>query len=409
MTRHYSASEFFRQMPNHLLARYFAARAGLLDVDFTSLGETQPAELFNAWLELPESQRNVMDAELQQIFDLSCEDGWCAIRDEANWHLQDTPEQFAEFVEKLSALPSHYERAMVTFLDHNDYWQGATLFYHADTLSYWRKRKGFPHQSASVHEDGRKALADAIRNYFHRTEGRGKNCVVEAYRRKDRDYFFAYPEDYSQQSVEWVNDSFERRPHNPAFEVIYVYSEKDGRLDLYFRGAYKAIEPLQGMFAETILKLPELPPDPKDERVYDLNPLRQRDFQFVYEPGSGIERVVIKKLRLSSRIKHGDRITLEPDTSKSSQAIYDLLDKVGQCVPLKLFNVTQVELSATVNVAADKPSKQVTFRITHPNSCSLRYDDLGLKLRDMLTASGIEPKEPAQDSLAVGSVESAQE
>jgi hypothetical protein len=409
MTRHYSASEFFRQMPNHLLARYFAARAGLLDVDFTSLSETQPAELFNAWLELPESQRNVMDAELQQIFDLSCEGGWCAIRDEANWHLQDTPEQFAEFVEKLSALPSHYERAMVTFLDDNDYWQGATLFYHADTLSYWRKRKGFPHKPASVHEDGRKALADSIRNYFHQTEGRGKNCVVEAYRRKDLDYFFAYPEDYSQQSVEWVNDSFERRPHNPAFEVIYVYSEKDGRLDLYFRGAYKAIEPLQGMFAETILKLPELPPDPKDERVYDLNPLRQRDFQFVYEPGSGIERVVVRKLRLSSRIKHGDRITVEADASKNAQAVHDLLEKLGQSIPIKLYNVTQVELSVKVNVAADKPSKQITFRITHPNSCSLRYDDLGLKLRDMLAASGIEPKEPAQNSLAVDSLESAQE
>jgi hypothetical protein len=87
-------------------------------------------------------------------------------------------------------------------------------------LSYWRKRKGFPHQPARVHEDGRQALAESIRDYFYRMEGRGNNCVVEAFRRGELDYFFAYPEDYSQQSVEWVNGSFDRRPHNPAFEVI---------------------------------------------------------------------------------------------------------------------------------------------------------------------------------------------
>jgi hypothetical protein len=175
---------------------------------------------------------------------------------------------------------------MVAFLDHQEFWKGATLFYHADSLSYWRKRKGLPHVPASVHEDGRTVLAEQIRDYFRRAEGRGNNCVVETYRRGDLDYFFAYPEDYSQRNVEWVEGQFERRPHNPAFEVIFVYSEPDGTLDLNYRGAPKAIEPLQGMFATTILDLPELPPDPGDTRIYDLNPLRERGFQFLYDPAS---------------------------------------------------------------------------------------------------------------------------
>jgi hypothetical protein len=117
-------------------------------------------------------------------------------------------------VKKLAALANHYERAMVTFLEYAAFWKGATLFYHADTLPYWRKRKNLPHQPAAVHEDGRRELADLIRNYFHHTEGRGKNCVVEAFRRGERDYFFAYPEDYSQQSIEWVNGEFDRRLHH---------------------------------------------------------------------------------------------------------------------------------------------------------------------------------------------------
>ena len=224
--------------------------------------------------------------------------------------------------------------------------------------------------------------------------------MVEAFRRGERDYFFAYPEDYSQQSIEWVDGKFGRRPHNPAFEVIYVYSQKEGSLDLNFRGANKAMEPLQGMFAKAILMLPELPPDPKDERIYNLNPLRQKSFDFVFDVGSGIQEVAVKKMRLSSKVKKGDRITLEADASGNSKAIYDLLDQIGKSVPMNLYNVTQVELAASVMVDANKPLKSVAVRITYPNSCSLKYDELDLKLRDMLEASGIEPKEP-QCELAV--------
>ena len=126
------------------------------------------------------------------------------------------------------------------------------------------------------------------------------------------------------------------------------------------RGSSKdAVETLQGLFTEAVLKLPELPPDPRDERVYDLNPLAQRGFQFVYDPGSGIERVAVKKLRLSSRLRSGDRITLEADTSKSGHAIHDLLDRLGQSALVRLYNVSQVELSVTIQDALGKRPKRI--------------------------------------------------
>ncbi len=407
MARHYSTKDFFRQVPNRLLARYFETHGVLADLDFATLKEAQPDKLFAAWLELPESQRNRMDAEFREITELSCEKGFRTIMDEAEWHLEAEPQEYAELVEKLAALANHYERAMVTFLEYPQFWKGATLFYHADSLAYWKKRKGFPHKPASVHEDGRRALADSLRSYFHRTEGRGNNCVVEAFRRGELDYFFAYPEDYSQQSPEWVNGEFARRPHNPAFEVVYVYSEKVGTLDLNFRGSNKAIEPLQGMFAAAILNLPELPPDPEDERVYDLNPLRERGFPFVHDPASGIQSVVVKKLRLSSKVVKGDRITLEADATARHDAIYDLLDQLGASLRLRTYYVTQVELAALVATKPNEKPKSVAVRITYPNSCSLKYDDVDLKLRQMLADSGIEPSEP-NEALELGETETAE-
>ena len=132
-------------MPNDLLARYFRARELFGDLDFAAMKETQPDELFRAWLDLPDNQRNEMDAEFRDIFELSCEKGFRAILDEAEWHLAHDAAAHTAFVEKLAALSNHFERAMITFLDHKEFWKGATLFYHADTLPYWRKRKNLPH------------------------------------------------------------------------------------------------------------------------------------------------------------------------------------------------------------------------------------------------------------------------
>ena len=50
-------------MPNGLLARYFHAHGVFGDLDFPSMKETRPDELFEAWRGLPDSHRHQMDAE----------------------------------------------------------------------------------------------------------------------------------------------------------------------------------------------------------------------------------------------------------------------------------------------------------------------------------------------------------
>ena len=306
------------------------------------------------------------------------------------------PAAHAAFVEPLASLEHHGARAMTTFLDHPACWRRTTRFFHAEALPAWRKRIHLPHVPAAVDAASLQALAAGLSTYFRRTEGRGTHCVVEPIRRGTLDYFFAYPEDYSQHSVEWVDGQFGQRPHHPAFEVIYVYSQPDGTLDVNIRGARPAVEPLQGLFAATILKQTTLPPDPTDDRVYDLNALREPGFEFVYESGSGIQDVVVTALRLASRVTTGDRLTLEADTVGHPTAVYDLLARLGSAVPLHLYRVTQVELAASVITEITQPPQHVTIRLTHPNACSLPYDNLGLTLRAMLHASGIEPKAPAE-------------
>ena len=390
MARHYSTKSFFRNAPNKLLARYFREHGALTDFDFASLKESKPDALFNAWLVLDDNTKQDMDADFQDIFNLSCEKGVKAIIDEAQFH---DPKGLATFNEWLAEKKNHYDKAFSTFLDYPAYWKGAALFFHADSLGNWRKRKNLPKVVAQCEDSHLQKLAGLIAAYFHHTEGKGKHCFVEPLRRGHLDYFFAYPEDYSQRSHEWVKGEFAPRPHNPAFEIVYVYDQQEGSLDLYYKGNYKAIEPLQLFFAEAILGVDELESAENDSRVYDLNPLLAADFNFVYAANSGIQDVRVHTLRLSSKIKKGDRITLEADDKTDANAVYQLLEGLSPALSLHNYYVTRVELVASVVVAADKPAKNIRFAVTYPNSCSLKYEAEHLLLRDMLEQSGIEPRE----------------
>ena len=60
MAWNYSSRGLFRQMPNALLARYFQERGLFADVDFAAMKEGKPDELFEAWLALPDGQRNMV-------------------------------------------------------------------------------------------------------------------------------------------------------------------------------------------------------------------------------------------------------------------------------------------------------------------------------------------------------------
>ena len=175
MAKHYSTRDFFRQMPNALLARYFQSKVLFENLDFVSMKETKPDALFEAWLKLPDAQRNLLDAELLEIFDMCNEKGFLAILDEARWQLRNTQEMIPPLVDKLSAMPNHFERAMLTFLDHNACWKGATRFHHADSLPYWRKRKNMTHVSAAVDDPSIQELSDQIGNYFHLNPASQKN------------------------------------------------------------------------------------------------------------------------------------------------------------------------------------------------------------------------------------------
>ena len=394
MAKHYSIKSFFRDMPAGLLERYFHARGHFQDFDFSLVEKGKLDALMAAWRELSQDQQKRMEGEFQDIFALCRDAAIPAMVDEVEFHMRESPGAHAAFIEMFSALPNNHARAMTVFLDYPECWRNAARLYRADTLPWWRKRKGFPREPSAKDDASVQALSDSMRTYFLEKESRARHALIEQVRRGDLDYYFCYLEDYSRQSSEWDGGMLRPRPHNPAFEIVYIWSEAEGALELNHRGDRPTSQSLQEMFAKAILKLPGLPPKPKDERIYELDKFSRGGFEFRYDAGSGIEDVAVRMIRLSSRVHEGERITVEANPEGNPDALYDVLARMA--LPMNLYYITQVELIALVTVKAGEKPKKIPVRLTWPNSCSLKRDALGEKLRAMLAASGIELKEPAQ-------------
>ncbi len=165
--RQYNIKKFFRAAPNAPLARYFKKHNALGDFDFKNLKEGTLDSLVAAWLELPDRQRAKMEAEFQDIYALSCQPGVKAIMDEARyWIVTVDGEPFEPFMDWLAGLKNDADRAFQTFMKHPKYWKGATNFFHADSLSWWRKRKGLPKVAAQCDDASLDELSDKIIKYF---------------------------------------------------------------------------------------------------------------------------------------------------------------------------------------------------------------------------------------------------
>ena len=176
----------------------------------------------------------------------------------------------------------------------------------------------------------------------------------------------------------------------PAFEIVFVYDKTEGWLDTYFRGPGDALGELQGKFSETILG--EEAGEEFKRKVYELDGLKRRDFQFVYPPESGITDVRVKKLRLTVKGGPRRRIILEADPSGNRHEVYELMEKTltDRGISLNDTDVTQAGLVFAFAGDGRRRDPTRTFDVSYPNSCPLRHDGRDLIIRQCLKDSGID-------------------
>jgi len=381
----YSPKSFFRNVPNATLKQYFTQKKVLLEHDFSELPETKIDPIYDAWLTIPSQQRGEMERDFKDINQLACAGGIKAILDEAEWRNENISEQ-------LDAQKGFYEKVFWVFLERPNYWPAVTAFCRADSIasSQWNECKTINNAPAKIGDEDIQTLANALSAYFYNKEGRGKNCKIEPYKRGKLDYFFAYPEDYAQASVEWQDADFKRAARHPAFEIIFVYSQDEGKISLYMKGSKDTKKEVRAIFADAILGL-QLGEFVEDERVYDLAPLNTADAIFKFSAETGIESVAVKKLRLAINGTK-ERVILEASPLKNPNAVYELRDKLFKNIPASQLTITQVGIQVTFIQEHGKRAATKSFEINWPNSCTLKHDGKDAIIRQMLIDSGIEPQ-----------------
>lgn len=394
MARDYSPTQFFLRVPNDLLGRYFREKHGVLEeIAFDEMEEKmEEAEaIFQACTALPSDKQAEIEAECQVIDAMAFQGGVTALIDEA----MDHPHHDKAFPDAIDKFDSYHGKVMWTFLEHPNYWAGATSILHAENIaeSFWKKRNDLPHLPPHVEPEDAERLADALSHYFRTKEGRGRHCKVDVFRRHEKEHFFAYLSDFGQSDLEWIGNALSPRAKHPAFEIIFVYTQSEGSLDTYAPRNTKYVADLQQIFADTILKLDELDEFGGDNRVYALDVLADRDFVFQYPVDCGIESVAVRRLRLSLKTGKKRRVTVEVDPTHDPKAVYDLMDRLN----LPPLHVTQAEIKVTFAPTLGTRGRTRSFKISYPNWCALRHDGRDLIIRTMLADSGIEPMEPNND------------
>jgi len=174
MPAQYSHRQFFRRVPNKLLAQYFRKKKVDLGIDFNEIGERDADRLFEAFSGLDDKQQASIEADFQDIHAMACEGGVAALNDEATYHEDE------KFTKTLAGREGFYDKVMWAYLKKNKYWRGASMFLHADNVSpsYWKKRNDLPSIPPSVEDNDIEALAESISQFFYSKEGRGRNCKV---------------------------------------------------------------------------------------------------------------------------------------------------------------------------------------------------------------------------------------
>lgn len=397
MSKHYSLKSFLRHAPNALLDRYYQHKGIQLGLDFTKLKETKIDPVADALDALDEPVRQDIETDFTNIHMLANEAGYNALRQELQQSSQVLDEK--PFI----------EAAFICFFDYPEAFAMARTFQlFFDQDRYWRRVKDIQAIMPTDPVPHSDRLAECLSAYFKNNEGRGRNCKVEYYARAGKHFFFAFPEDYPFQLMQWVKDEMQKTNVSPAFEVVFVYDAAAGTLDTHYEGTALNGRLLDGVFAEAVLGY-TIPPHLYNKPVYALNKLKSPNFQFVKQPQDLIEKITVRKLRFDPKYQRKTKILVQSDVfgEKGQAALYDdiglLFNMPGQApdkrISYELLNVSWAEISVEFKSEGRKGTKRRTFSISAPSSCTLKHDGDDKIIRRILKDSGIEIP-PANDQQA---------
>ena len=373
----YSPLSTLRHIDNALLAEY-AKRYGLFEgLDIEKLKQTEVEPIYEAICLLPPETREKVEADLRKVAGMSEKRQIQQLFSALAHYGHSTP----EFKKKRA----YHDKALWALLEYPELFEKVLLFSLAFTQGrYWQRFEYTPGQRPRLATQDILRLEKAIREYFNRYDGRGDLCKVEPHSFLGKEYLFAYPSDYPQEVIEWMDDgTFDRHTYRLAFMVIFVFVPGGSWVDIYVEEPISVKRELFSLWAGEIMGLNDV--DTRPKRSYNLTPFYTRNHDLQIPAESPVKEVTVRNLRFSPSHNPTAIYDIHTDTSQNKQSIYDEMEDKQ----LGIASMKKVGLELTIQ---DEATGRVHPRRVDisPSSVSLKHEDEDGMIRQFLKAVGID-------------------
>ena len=372
MARPYARKTFLTQAPNELLRQYLATKGLGRGIPWSHLHEKATDDIERAIEGGPKRTQDGIDGDFRKINDMADEGGVRALIMEGHDPHHDGGMDLAPLA---NSAPSRLHFAFQIFLAHPDVFRAAHDLHSADAVSQtrWRRRGDLQGYKPDTTKAGATRLGRRLSDYYMLRDGRGKYCHVDHWKRDDKLYWFAHPEDYGQAPLEYDEQhELTPQPQRPVFDVIFQYCPARGWLDLLAPGDKERRQDLQRFFGEEILRA-KLPRQDTEPVMYELDSLMDRHFPLPTEADDGVETVKVKRLRLRVIGAAKRTITLEADSLTDPRAVYGMLDDLlaNSDLGAEALQLTAVGLQLIFRPNERGKRRTLSFDVGYPNACSL--------------------------------------
>ena len=248
MPAHYNLRSFLRQLSRELLTALFEHHTIDIGLDLSALKKRQIDPIFGAINALPDDRRQPLDEDFRNIDSISTPGGISQIIEVARF-------QGFDIIESLLPFTSLIDRAAWACLHHRPVFDAAIRLAVRELLPgrYWKRRLPVKVLPGADLNGAIKPLETAISTYFTEQEGRGKACQVDYLKRGCLHHFFAYPEDFPASPLAWTAQGLSPNRYRAAFEVLFVFDDTAGWLDIYCEAGKQTVQQLHGLFANTVI------------------------------------------------------------------------------------------------------------------------------------------------------------
>ena len=307
-----------------------------------------------------DGERAIVEKELSEVFDLACKSGYATLLAYADVSETQLPDNLE--------VMNPYGKALWFYMNHKTLFTDALSLFEVETSNGWRDTTNLKVLTPEEVEAQKDALAQGLRNHFWTNWTCGKNCVVEIKKMPDRVIFKAFVEGQATDLLIFKSGNvIPTEIMRPAEEAHFIYYPKEGRLKTKADADRDEMRKLQTIFRKCVLN--DNTEFVADSRVFDLNTLKNENFELATPPDDMVEYSKVFSLTVVDRDFPNQWTTIEVDKNPDGDTIYDLAKRRNINLTDTMLNIVRAKIF--VKFPEQGKRGNVTIDLGFPNKHNL--------------------------------------